>query len=403
MKFKKNLILSFVFAFGVTCVAQAIDNQSISVPLNSTPPLAASIPFTIPPAPNFDVHGFILMDAATGQILASKNAELRTAPASLTKLMVLYLTSSGLKNKQISLDTLVPISQLAWKTGGSRMFVKPGTQVPLHDLIQGVIVDSGNDATMALAEFLAGSTDSFVSLMNSQAQRLGMLNTHYQDPTGLPADNHYSSPHDMAILARALIQDFPEYYDWYKQKSFTYNKITQANRNHLLWRDPSVDGLKTGFTDAAGYCLVSSALRDGTRLISVIMGAPTNSDRYSFSQSLLNYGFRFYKTTHIYNSGSVVTMVRSWYGKNAMLSVGTDRDLSITLPANKVPTIKSVVHLDKLVESPVQKGQIIGKISVFVDGQLFATQSLVALDNNPVGNIFTRMADSVRLTLHKIF
>lgn len=393
------LFLGMSLAFAVYANTTA-NNTGSNLP---TPTAGILAPISTPPAPDLNVHGYVLMDANTGKIVASKNMDQRMAPASLTKLMTLYIISSALAHQQIHLSDLVTISKTAWKTGGSRMFIKVGTQVPVGTLIQGIIVDSGNDATMAMAEYLAGSADTFPALMNQQAQKLGMVNTHYQDPTGLPSPNHYSSPHDIALLAQAIIREFPQYYDWYKQKTFTYNNITQANRNHLLWRDPSVDGLKTGFTDDAGYCLVSSAVRNGTRLISVVMGAPTNNDRYDYSQQLLNYGFRFYHTQAIYKANTPLTQVKAFYGKDSTIPVGVNHDLSVTLMAGQNPDIKASMDLDKYVKAPVKKGDILGKVTVTMDGQVLESQPLIALSDNPKAGVFGRMFDGMSLALHKVF
>lgn len=367
----------------------------------STAPLGNQL--SIPPVPDINAKGYVIMDATSGTIIAQKNMDQRMAPASLTKMMTLYLIDSALHNKQITLDTLVPISKTAWQTGGSRMFVQVGTQVPVHELVQGIIVDSGNDATMAMAEFLAGSAATFPALMNQQAERLGMKNTHYTDPTGLPDPDHYSSPHDIAILARALQRDFPQYYDWFKQKTFTYNKITQSNRNKLLWRDPSVDGIKTGFTDDAGYCLVSSAQRNGTRFISVVMGAPRNQDRYEFSAQLLNYAFRFYQTFPIYRAGTVISQVKTWYGQKSVVPVTVQNDLSVTVPAGSKPDVKADVQLEQNLRAPIQQGQQLGQITITVNGKTFETEPLVAASDNPKGGVFKRMADGISLMFHKIF
>lgn len=267
-------------------------------------------PVVIPPAPDLDAESYVLMDYNTGQILGQKNMNERRAPASLTKLMTLYVVFNAIKSKQISLTDNVPISPNAWKTGGSRMFVVAGTYVPLQDLIQGVIVDSGNDATVALAEYVGGSTASFVPLMNQQARALGMNNTHYADVDGLPQPDHFSTAYDLALLTHAIIQNFPDEYHFFGIKYFTWDNIKQTNRNWLLFRDPTVDGLKTGDTDAAGYCLIASANRNGMRLISVVMGSPTEVGRVDDSQHLLDYGYRFYSSYKLYDANTTVTQAR---------------------------------------------------------------------------------------------
>ena len=255
---------------------------------NASPALAKPI-VTAPPPPALDLKAYVLVDAATGKILASSNPDTQLAPASLTKMMTAYVISMAIKEGKIHMNDNVTISEKAWRTGGSKMFVKVGTQVPVHELMQGIIVDSGNDACVAMAEHLAGSEDAFANLMNQTAAALGMTNSHFVDSTGLPNPAHHSTAHDLSMLARGVVYSFPEDYQWYSQKWFTYNGIRQPNRNRLLWRDPTVDGIKTGHTDDAGFCLVSSAKRNGTRLIAVVMGAPTDAARADDSQKLLDY------------------------------------------------------------------------------------------------------------------
>lgn len=356
-----------------------------------------------PPPPVVGANGYILVDATTGQILAAKNIDQRMAPASLTKMMSLYLIATALQSGQIKPTDLVTVSKTAWQTGGSRMFIRVGSKVAVQDLIQGIIVDSGNDATMAMAEYLAGSADAFVPLMNNQAQSLGMMNTHYSDPTGLPDPNHYSSPRDMAILARAFISNYPQFYTHFKQQYFTYDNITQSNRNKLLWRDPSVDGIKTGFTDDAGYCLVASAVRDGTRLISVVMGAPTNSDRYDFNQTLLNYGFRFFKTHHVYTPDEAVTQARAWMGQDKYVNLGVSKELAVTIPVGKYQDVKANIVLNKLITAPVVKGQAYGQLTLTLNNQTLAAVPLVAMIDNPKGGLITRFSDYLTLTFHNMF
>ena len=292
---KIKTILLFGF-FSLFSVGVAIADQQ-SIPL-SIP--EASAPVIIPSAPNIDAKGYVLMDVNSGYIIAEKNPDKRMAPASLTKLMTLYIIAQALKNGQIHLDDKVRISKKAWQMGGSRMFVKVGTYVPVEKLVQGIIVASGNDATLAMAQYIGGGESTFVSMMNQVASQLGMKNTHYTDSNGLPAPDHYSTPLDIAKLSRAWILNFPEYYPWFKQKWIVYDGIRQPNRNRLLWRDPSVDGMKTGHTKEAGYCLVASAKREGMRLLSVVMGAPTDSLRATESESLVKLRFsRSYQDTLI--------------------------------------------------------------------------------------------------------
>ncbi|MFU8798276.1 MAG: D-alanyl-D-alanine carboxypeptidase family protein, partial [Gammaproteobacteria bacterium] len=302
-------------------------------------PVAFAAPVSTPAAPNLTVKGYILMDVPSSNVLASQNPDQRMPPASLTKMMTSYIISQALKEGRIRLDDQVRISEKAWRTGGSRMFVKVGDTISVRDLVQGIIVHSGNDACVAMAEYIAGTEEAFATMMNQQAAALGMTNTHYVDSTGLPYPEQYTTPRDMAKLARALIYDFPEDYKWYAQKWYTFNGIKQPNRNRLLWRDPTVDGIKTGHTDEAGYCLASSAVRNGTRLVSVVMGAPSENTRAEDSQRLLNYGFQFFETRKLYVAHTALIQGRVWFGQKAELPIGLVNDLYITVPTGQAKHI----------------------------------------------------------------
>jgi D-alanyl-D-alanine carboxypeptidase (penicillin-binding protein 5/6) len=325
------------------------------------------------------------------------------APASLTKLMTLYVVSNALKNGQIHLDDQVRVSKKAWQTGGSRMFIQVNTLVSVQDLLKGVIVDSGNDATVALAEYVAGSEDAFVNLMNQQAQQLGMNNSHFTDCNGLPDPNHYSSPRDFAILARHIVNDFPEYYPWYSQKSFTYNNITQSNRNRLLWAYPYADGLKTGHTDDAGYCLVGSAKKDGMRLISVVMHAPSDHLRAEDSMSLLTYGFRFYKTYKLYTAGETIIDARVWKGQASRIPVGVMQNVYVTLPIGQYEKLQAATALNTPLNAPITKGATVGELKLTLDNKPVMQLPLVALQDNPKGSLWSRMIDSVSMSIQKMF
>lgn len=360
-------------------------------------PAANSAPTITPPAPNINAKGFVLMDAQSGNIIAQKNMNERMEPASLTKMMTLYVVSEALQSGRIHLDDQVRISEKAWRMGGSRMFVKQGSLVPVGELIKGVIVDSGNDACTALAEYVAGNESMFAQIMNQAAQKLGMKGTHYVDSTGLPRPDHYSTPHDMAILARALITHFPEYYGWYKQKWFKYNGIKQPNRNRLLWRDDSFDGIKTGHTNSAGYCLVSSGHRNGTRLISVVMGAPTDAERANDSQALLNYGFRFFETHKLFSANQPVSNPRVWLGQSKTVAMGLANDLYVTIPTGTYKKLKAEMSMQPKLTAPIAAGQSYGQVDVTLNGKLLATKPIVALTNDPRGGMWTRMTDHVSL------
>lgn len=397
----------FLLSILVTPALAAIDDPDRPVtpfttntpnPFNTPTTTAAGTPTPAKPAitpvpPNLDVAGYVLMDAKSGKIIAAKNPDKRMAPASLTKMMTSYIVSAALDANRIHLDDLVPISKEAWQTGGSKMFIKVGDRIPVRALMQGMIVASGNDACVALAEFIAGSQDAFVNLMNQQAALLGMKNTHFMDVNGLPNNDHYSTPHDMAILGRALIRDFPQDYQWYSQKWFTFNNIRQPNRNELLWRDPAVDGIKTGHTDDAGFCLVASAQRNHTRLVSVVMGAPSNEARANDSEQLLTYGFRFFASQKLYTAGTTLAHAKILYGQNNETPVGPARDIYATLPIGQDAAIKSNVTFKTQLKAPIQKGENVGTIELSLNGTPITTEALVALESNPEGNLWRRFVD----------
>jgi len=374
-------------------------NVGTAMPLANTP----KPPVILPPPPAIDAKSYVLMDYQTGQILASKNMHQERAPASLTKLMTLYITFSAIDSDQIKLNDKVQISKTAWQTGGSRMFINVGSFVPVKDLIQGVIVDSGNDATVALSEYIAGSQKAFVPLMNQQAKALGMKNTHYSDVNGLPVKDHYSSAYDLALLTRATIHNYPDQYHWFKEKYFTWDKIKQTNRNWLLFRDPSVDGLKTGHTKAAGYCLISSAKRDGMRLITVVMGTPTEEARVDTSERLLNYGFRFFQTYNIYQANTPITQARVWGGERSKVGMGLAQALTLSIPKGQYSQLNIKVELNGTIHAPVVKDQSYGTVTVSLKGKVLAKKPIIALENDPEGGLWTRFTDAISLKFHKWF
>ncbi len=394
---------SVAFAANGINTVQATNPSQNNTPLNS--PLAAPPANTviIPPPPAMSAKSYVLMDYNTGQILSQKNMHAKRAPASLTKLMTLYIVFSGIDTGQISLNDKVQISKKAWKTGGSRMFINAGSFVPVKDLITGVIVDSGNDATVALAQYIAGSTKAFVPLMNQEAKALGMTNTHYSDVDGLPIADHYSTAYDLALLTRAIIHNFPNLYHFFKIKTFRWDHITQNNRNWLLFRDPTVDGLKTGHTEEAGYCLISSAIRNNMRLISVVMGAPTEVGRVTDSERLLNYGYRFYTSYKIYEADKTVTQTRVWGGANAKVALGLSNELYLVIPKGEYNNLKINVQLNQKLKAPVQKGQTLGTISVSLKGKLLAQRPLIALNSDAEGGLWTRFSDYIAFHLHNWF
>ena len=354
-------------------------------------------PSIVPTAPVLNANGYVLMDANTGIIIAHKNMHQRMEPASLTKLMTLYLTSQAIKQGQITLNDKVHISKSAWQTGGSRMFIQEGSDVSVQDLINGVIVASGNDACVALSQFVGGNEATFVDMMNQTAQQLNMVSTHYMDSTGLPNAQHYTTPYDIALLTRALITNFPQDYVWYKQKWITYNNIKQPNRNRLLWRDNSVDGLKTGHTEEAGYCLVASAERDGTRLISIVMGAPTDAARADDSEALLNWGFRFYHSHKLYDAKQALANPRVWLGANKTVPVGLSQPFYVTIPAGNYSQLQPQININTSLKAPIQAGQTVGMLTVKLNNAVINEAPIVALTDNPRGGLFARAWDHVMM------
>ncbi|NRB71217.1 MAG: D-alanyl-D-alanine carboxypeptidase [Xanthomonadales bacterium] len=370
----------------------------LALPLQAqvpTPDRPAAMP--TPAAPQLGARAYILIDYNSLRVLAEKDADQRSDIASMTKLMTSYVAFKELEAGKVALGDKVPVSETAWRTGGSRMFIEPGREVTLEQLLKGVIVQSGNDASVALAEHLAGTEAAFADLMNFYAAELGMSNTSFTNATGLPDENHYSTARDVALLSMAIIRDFPEYYTWYSQKEYTYNGIRQHNRNNLLWRDPAVDGLKTGHTEAAGYCLASSAKNDGMRLISVVMGSASEQSRAAESQSLLNYGFRFFETVQLYRAQEQLTEARVWKGEQEMLALGAAEDLFVTIPRGRYEDLEAKLHLQEDIQAPVIQGQELGRVSVELDGALLADLGLQALVAVPEAGFFGRSWDSLML------
>ena len=350
-----------------------------------------------PAPPVIGAKSYLMIDSRTGHTLAAHQAGERLAPASLTKLMTAYVVFHALKREQIQLDDAVTVSEKAWRTPGSRMFIEVGKQVSIQDLLLGMIVQSGNDASVALAEQVAGTESVFADLMNQYAQSIGMASSHFMNATGLPHDDHYSTARDLATLARAIIEEFPKYYKWYSVKEFTFNDIKQPNRNNLLWRDASVDGMKTGHTDAAGYCLVSSAERNGMRVIAVVLGTSSTKARIDGSQALINYGFTFFETRLIYSAGQEVAKARIWKSANEYTPLGVLEDLYITIPRGSYDSLEMIRNVPAILEAPVAQGQPLAEISVSLNGENMATESLRALDNNPQGSLWQRARDGISL------
>lgn len=351
----------------------------------------------VPAPPVIGAKSFFVVDGTTGQQLASLNPDQRLAPASLTKLMTAYVVFKALAEKQISLDDEVTVSENAWRTPGSRMFIEVGKRVSVRDLLLGMIVQSGNDASVALAEFVAGSESVFAEVMNQYAQSLAMASSHFTNATGLPHDDHYSTARDLAAVARAIILEFPDYYAWYSVKEFAHNNIKQPNRNSLLWRDSSVDGMKTGHTDDAGYCLVSSASRDGMRVIAVVLGTSSAKARIDGSQALLNYAFRFFETRLLFKAGDEIATTRVWKSAHEYTRLGVHDDLYVTVPRGSYDRLESVLNLPSVLVAPVAEGQPIAELTVGLDGASVVTAPLLALADNPTGSLWQRARDGVRL------
>lgn len=351
----------------------------------------------VPAPPQIAAKAYLLLDFNSAQPLVSQNPDERVEPASLTKLMTAYLTFSALKQKTIRLDQTVPVSERAWRSEGSRMFIEPGKPVTVDELMRGMIVQSGNDASVALAEAIAGSEEVFAQMMNREAQRLGMKNTSFMNSTGLPHPQHYSTAHDLALLAAAIIRDFPEYYPLYSLKEFRYNNITQGNRNRLLWLDSTVDGMKTGYTENAGYCLITSAKRGEQRLISVMLGAASESARATESQKLLNYGFQFYDSVRLYEKNQPVATLQVWKGGGDSIKAGFMSDLYLGLPKGQAGKLKASVQSLQPLLAPISAGQKVGIMKLTLDGKPFRELPVVALESIPLAGILGRGWDSLRL------
>ncbi|MFT5604399.1 MAG: D-alanyl-D-alanine carboxypeptidase (penicillin-binding protein 5/6) [Paracoccaceae bacterium] len=363
--------------------------------------LVVAQPSLIPAAPKLSAQSWILLDADSGEVITSHNADQRQPPASLTKLMTSYVVSYWLENGQIQNDDLVTISKNAWAQnpifkGSSLMWIEVGKQVTLGDLHRGIVVSSGNDASVAVAEYIAGSEPAFAEVMNQHAAQLGMKNSHFINSHGLPNDKHYSSARDMALLAKGILV-YPQEYALYSEKEFSYNGIRQPNRNRLLWSDPTVDGLKTGHTEAAGYCLVSSAKREGMRLISVVMGASSESARERETQRLLAYGFRFFETHHLYTAGSELSKARVWQGAADEVALGVKENVYLTIPRGKHDQLQATLSVDEVLTAPISSGGEYGDLVVSLDGEEVVRVPLVALQSVDQGGLFKRLWDAIVL------
>lgn len=372
-------------------------------------PAAHGAGMLIPPPPELAASSWILMDAQTGKVLVEHNADERLPPASLTKMMTDYVLAAELEAGRVALDSRVPISERAWRMGGSKMFVRVGDEVLLEDMIRGIVIQSGNDASVAIAEFLAGSEEAFAAMMNQQADLLGLTGTQFRNATGMPDEEHYSTARDMAELARRLIRDYPEHYAYYSEKEFTFGNdfqtgapITQRNRNELLWLDRTVDGVKTGHTEAAGYCLVASAERDGMRLISAVLGTDSAQARVRESQTLLRYGFRFFETQQVYAGGEELERRRVWKATVDEVAVGLADDLVLTLPRGRYAELEASVTLTPWLTAPIARGDALGTVTVKLDDEVLHEGPLVALEEVEEAGFFMRLWHSLQMFFSKM-
>lgn len=391
-------LASFVLAASLGAASVHAASPAAVVPATPVPAAPMSV-MPMPSAPTIAAKAHLLIDYRSGKVLAGDNVDMRVEPASITKLMTAYIVYGAMQRGDLTPDTLVTISEKAWRMQGSKMFVRVGNQVKVDDLLKGLIIQSGNDATIALAEHIAGSEEAFVNMMNHEAQRLGMTSTLFANSTGWPDANHYSTARDLAILMAAVIRDFPEQYVREREKEFTWNNIKQHNRNRLLWRDPTVDGGKTGHTESAGYCLVASAERDGMRLVSVVLGAASDDARAEQSLALLNYGFRFYETRLLRRGGETLAEPRVWQGENKNVPIGLSRDFYVTAPRGQFDKLNLAVDMPQRIDAPVAKGQSLAMLRARLGNEVLAEVPVVALNDVPEGGLIRRMVDGALLML----
>jgi D-alanyl-D-alanine carboxypeptidase (penicillin-binding protein 5/6) len=375
----------------------------LSLGLVQAPGLARAAAAAPAPPPAVAATSYLLVDAETMRVLVEQNSREPMPPASLTKIMTAYVAEVELASGRIKLEDQVPVSVHAWQAEGSRMFIQEGTTVPLDMLLRGVIISSGNDASIAIAEYVAGSESAFADMMNEQARKLGMTDSQFQNATGLPAPDHLTSAWDLALLTRALIRDFPEHYAIYAEKSFKFNNIDQPNRNRLLWRDRTVDGVKTGHTEEAGFCLVASAKRDDMRLISVVMGTASDEARMRESQKLLSYGFRYFETHKLYDAGVPLKTARIWYGAQKELALGTPEPVSVTITRGAYDQLKAELLVPNAIEAPVREGQEIGTLRLALGEETVLETPLVALSAVEEAGMFSRLIDFILLLFANLF
>ncbi|MGB1967004.1 MAG: D-alanyl-D-alanine carboxypeptidase family protein [Litorivicinaceae bacterium] len=380
-----------LFWIALTCLFSltAVAKVPLTEALGNGPP--------IPGAPKLQASGYLLVDATNGEVLVEYNADEPLPPASLTKMMTAYIAEREIAEGRASFDDKVPVSVKAWKTGGSRMFIREGTEVRLEDLLRGIIIQSGNDASVAVAEYIAGSEDVFADVMNQTAAGMGMVNSQFKNSTGLPQEGHYTTAKDLGILAARTIKDFPDTYTIYKEKNFTYNGIKQANRNNLLFRDPSVDGLKTGHTEEAGYCLVASAERDGYRLISVVMGAATEKAREQETTKLLQYGFRYFRGQTVFEADQPLpeSSRKVWFGDAETVELAPTESLYVTLPLGRESSIQATLDAPDSLDAPLAAGTVVGTVKIMLGERVLAESPVAVAQAVPEGGVFKRLVDFV--------
>jgi D-alanyl-D-alanine carboxypeptidase (penicillin-binding protein 5/6) len=387
---KRILLLSFLLALSLAANAQRP---------TTTPPKA----MPTPAPPSLSANSYILVEFNSGRVLVEDNPDMEVEPASITKLMTSYVVFHELAEGNITLEDTVSISEKAWRTIGSRMFIDPSMEVTIEQLIKGMVIQSGNDASVALAEYLAGTEEAFAGLMNHYADQLGMTNTHFMNSTGLPQEQHFTTARDVATLSIAIIAEFPDYYRWYSEKEYSFNNIRQHNRNNLLWRDPAVDGLKTGHTEAAGYCLASSAKRDGMRLVSVVLGSGSESSRVGESQSLLNYGFRFFETVQLYKAGQELAQGKVWKGEAEQVRLGIADELFVTIPRGRYDDLDAQVNMRPELVAPLVEGEEVGVISVGIGDEEIASRGLITLEPVSESGFFGRSWDGMSMWFGGLF
>jgi serine-type D-Ala-D-Ala carboxypeptidase (penicillin-binding protein 5/6) len=387
-KLTPSLLKSLSLAFVLSSMALTLSSAALAETTQIAPP------------PNLAVKAYLLKDFNSNYVIASQKSNMRIEPASLTKIMTAYLSFKALKNGHLTLTQTLPVSEVAWKVEGSKMFIEPNKPVTVDELLHGMIIQSGNDASITLADGIAGTEAQFADMMNKEAERLGMKNTHYMNATGLPDAQHYTTADDLMILASALIRDFPDQYQrLYSVKEYTYNKITQPNRNRLLWLDPNVDGMKTGHTETAGYCLIASAKRDGIRRISVVLGAPTDAARATESQKLLNYGFQYFDSKLVYKQGQSINQLKVWKGTENQLASTVVDDLFVTVPKGEYANVKAVMSSTQPLIAPIKKGQVIGNVKFMLNGKTIDERNLVAAKSIDGAGILGRAWDSIKLLM----